>query len=301
MKETCIRIGSRASQLAVVQSQWVMQQIHRIAPDICLELVTMKTTGDKILQKTLDEIGGKGLFLKELDAALLARQVDLCVHSLKDVPIAENPLLPIGAYTKRATPNDVLVLPKGISFSDWKPDISVGSASSRRTMQFQQLYPMCQVRPVRGNVLTRLEKLDSGEYSALILAEAGLERLHLCDRISHRFLPTEMVPAAGQGILAVQGRVGEYQDLLEKLNDPKSAFCAKTERALSRALDGDCTAPIGAYVDLQETTMQLYGFYAENGRIAKAQCCGDPTQALQLTAELAVELKKRVQEKEAML
>ncbi|MDD7295520.1 MAG: hydroxymethylbilane synthase [Oscillospiraceae bacterium] len=300
MKETRIRIGSRASRLAVLQSEWIMQQIHCIAPDVRLELVTMKTTGDKILQKTLDQIGGKGLFLKELDAALLAHQVDLCVHSLKDVPIAENPLLPIGAYSKRAAPNDVLVLPRGVSLSDWDSSIPVGSASSRRTLQFQLRYPSCQVRPVRGNVLTRLEKLDNGEYSALILAEAGLERLHLCDRISYRFLPTEMVPAAGQGILAIQGRAGEYADLLEKLNDKAAALCAKTERALSKALNGDCTAPIGAYADLQGTKIQLYGFYAESGKAAKEQCCGNPTQAIQLAEQLAVKLKKNVQKKEAI-
>ena len=165
MKETCIRIGSRASRLAVLQSEWIMQQIHCIAPDVRLELVTMKTTGDKILQKTLDQIGGKGLFLKELDAALLAHQVDLCVHSLKDVPIAENPLLPIGAYSKRAAPNDVLVLPKGVSLSDWDSSTPIGSASSRRTLQFQLRYPSCQVLLV--HVLLRCLDLPT-EYTALV-------------------------------------------------------------------------------------------------------------------------------------
>lgn len=175
-----IRIGSRASRLAVVQSELVMAEIRKILPEADLELVTMKTTGDKILHKTLDKIGGKGLFLKELDAALLTGQVDICVHSLKDVPVTENPALPIGAYSVRELPADVLVFPKGTSH--WNPALPVGCASARRKMQFQQLYPEAVIQPVRGNVLTRLEKLDSGEYGALILAEAGLKRLGLSDR-----------------------------------------------------------------------------------------------------------------------
>ena len=193
MKPQRIRIGSRASRLAVIQSEWVMQQIHQIAPEIQLELVTMQTTGDKILHKTLDQIGGKGLFLKELDAALLANEVDLCVHSLKDVPVLENPALPIGAYPKRAPACDGMVLPKQQSFADWNQSLPVGSASSRRTLQFQMQYPACIVHPIRGNVLTRLEKLDRGEYGALILAEAGLQRLGLEHRITRRFSPTKIV------------------------------------------------------------------------------------------------------------
>ena len=266
MKPQRIRIGSRASRLAVIQSEWVMQQIHQIAPEIQLELVTMQTTGDKILHKTLDQIGGKGLFLKELDAALLANEVDLCVHSLKDVPVLENPALPIGAYPKRAPACDGMVLPKQQSFADWNQSLPIGSASSRRTLQFQMQYPACTVHPIRGNVLTRLEKLDRGEYGALILAEAGLQRLGLEHRITRRFSPAEIVPAAGQGILAVQGRAGEYTDLLQRLNDQQAAFCAKIERAVSKALNGDCTAPIGAYADLQGENITLYGFYAEDGK-----------------------------------
>lgn len=237
MGNKIIRIGSRASRLAVVQSECIMAQIKKIMPNVTLQLVTMTTTGDKILDKTLDQIGGKGLFLKELDAALLEHRVDLCVHSLKDVPTEENPSIPIGACSAREMPGDVLVLPKGST----EPDMSlpVGCASARRTLQFQKLHPEWKVRPVRGNVLTRLAKLDRGEYGALILAEAGLTRLGLTERISYRFSPEEMIPAAGQGIMAVQGRVGEFSELLENLNDPNSELCAKTERMLSKELGGD--------------------------------------------------------------
>lgn len=290
-----IRIGSRASKLAVVQSTLVMQQIQQIFPEAELELVTMKTTGDKILHKTLEQIGGKGLFLKELDAALLAGQVDICVHSLKDVPVQENPDLPVSAYIASTATQDTLVLPKGAT--EWDSQLPVGSASARRALQFQALHPSCQIQPIRGNVLTRLEKLDSGKYGALILAEAGLERLGLADRISYRFSPEEMVPAAGQGVLAVQSRAGEFQTLLEKLNDTDAAFCAKTERLLLQTLDGDCTAPIGAHVVLQGEQMQLYGFYAENGIAAKKTCCGNRKEAAKLVAEMAAQLQQAILER----
>lgn len=297
-----IRIGSRASRLAVIQSEQVMQQIHAIDPEISLELVTMQTTGDKILHKTLDQIGGKGLFLKELDAALLANDVDLCVHSLKDVPVLENPALPIGAYPKRAAAFDCLVLPKQQSLADWNHSLPVGSASSRRTLQFQMQYPDCTVHPIRGNVLTRLEKLDRGEYGALLLAEAGLQRLGLSHRITKRFSPMEIVPAAGQGILAVQGRAGEYTNLLQQLNDPQTAFCAKIERAVSQALNGDCTAPIGVYAAVQGEQVTLCGFYAEDGIGIKSTLTGSVAQAESLANTFVRQLQQQVQEKkEAML
>ena len=237
-----------------------------------------------------------------MDAALLANEVDLCVHSLKDVPVLENPALPIGAYPKRAPAYDGMVLPKQQSFADWNQSLPVGSASSRRTLQFQMQYPNCTVHPIRGNVLTRLEKLDRGEYGALILAEAGLQRLGLEHRITRRFSPAEIVPAAGQGILAVQGRAGEYTDLLQRLNDQQAAFCAKIERAVSKALNGDCTAPIGAYADLQGEHVTLYGFYAEDGVGIKSTLTGSVTQAESLANTFAEQLKQQVQaKKEAML
>ena len=265
-----------------------MAEIRKILPEADLELVTMKTTGDKILHKTLDKIGGKGLFLKELDAALLTGQVDICVHSLKDVPVTDNPALPIGAYSVRELPADVLVLPKGTSH--WDPALPVGCASARRKMQFQQLYPEAVIQPVRGNVLTRLEKLDSGEYGALILAEAGLKRLGLSDRIAYRFSPEELVPAAGQGILAIQIRAGEYADLLARLNSPDGALCAKTERQLASLLGGDCSAPVGCHAQLHGTDMTLYGFSGIGGVPRYGSVQGNRNDADLLVQQLASKL-----------
>lgn len=289
MGKNIIRIGSRASRLAVIQSELIMAQIRQIAPDVTLELVTMTTTGDQVLDKTLDKIGGKGLFLKELDAALGEHRVDLCVHSLKDVPVEEDPAMPVGAYSARETPGDVLVLPQGVSELD--PALPVGCASARRTLQFHKLHPELEIKPVRGNVLTRLEKLDRGEYSALILAEAGLTRLGLAHRISYRFTPEEMIPAAGQGIMAVQGRAGEYAEILEQLNDPESALCARTERLLSRELGGDCSSPIGCFAVTEGDSMLLRGFYGVGATPKSGSIRGKKTDAVQLAKELAAQLK----------
>ena len=175
MRNKKIRIGSRESRLAISQSEIVRDIIKKNCPWYEVEIITMKTTGDIILNKTLDKIGGKGLFVKELDKALLENKVDITVHSLKDIPMNVNENLPIAAYTKREYPYDVLVLPKGISEIDFSK--SIGSASKRRSLQFKKLHKNAEIEVIRGNVITRLKKLDNGEFSALILAQAGLERL----------------------------------------------------------------------------------------------------------------------------
>ena len=193
-------IGSRESKLAVLQSQMVKDYIVCRHPQMDVEILTMKTTGDKILDRTLDKIGGKGLFVKELDRALLEGRSQLSVHSLKDMPMEVPEKLPILAFSKREDVRDVLVLPKGCDVLD--PLKPIGCSSLRRKLQLKEIYPDMQVKSIRGNLQTRLEKLDSGEYSALVLAAAGLKRLGLENRISRYFDTEEMIPAAGQGILA---------------------------------------------------------------------------------------------------
>ena len=180
-----LRIGSRDSLLAVIQSRLVMDALQAAHPGIELELVTMKTTGDKILDRTLDQVGGKGLFVKELDAALQAGRVDLTVHSCKDLPMELPEGLPIAAFLRREDPRDVLALPEGAA--EWDVRLPAGSASPRRRVQLRELFPAAEVRPVRGNVQTRLRKLDEGGYGALILAAAGMKRLGLERRISRYF------------------------------------------------------------------------------------------------------------------
>ena len=273
-------IGSRESLLAVRQSEIVMEYMEKTCPGIRCELVTMKTTGDRIMER-LDRIGGKGLFVKELDQALRDGKIDLSVHSLKDMPVETPPELPVIAFSPREDPRDVLVLPagnEGSAGADLIPlsgllrkiDLSkpIGTSSRRRALQLQGLFseicPQVRFESVRGNVQTRLRKLDEGQYSALILAAAGLHRLHLQKRISRYFEVDEIVPSAGQGILALQGREGEDYSCLHGFACRESAMAAEAERAFVRALGGGCTSPIAAHAAFEDGNMTLRGFYYDD-------------------------------------
>lgn len=252
-------VGSRKSRLAVIQTENVIKYIKGNHPDIETEILTLETTGDRRLDITLDKIGGKGLFVKELDKALLERKIDLSVHSLKDMPMEESPLLPIVAFSPREDVRDVLVLPKGRRA--WDEKGVIGCSSFRRRIQAQRLFPQAEFQSIRGNVLTRLEKLDEGGYDALILAAAGLKRLGLEERIYRYFSAEEILPAAGQGILAVQGRKGEDYSFLEGYGDRETASVAKSERAFVRYLDGGCSSPVAAYGKAQDGKLVLKGLY----------------------------------------
>ena len=287
-----IKIGSRESALAVIQSRMVMDAIARTVPDAELELVTMKTTGDRILDKTLDQIGGKGLFVKELDQALRDGRADFTVHSLKDMPMEVPWDLPLAAFSRREDPRDVLVLPEGITELD--PEKPIGCSSRRRQLQLKALFPDTDIRPVRGDVETRLKKLQDGGFSALVLAAAGLKRLHLEGRISRYFAPEEMLPAAGQGILAVQTRQGMDTACLAGIHDPNAACCALAERAFVRALDGGCSSPVAAYAVAEGETLTLTGLYVSPDEtvVRKGSLSGSRTAAETLGETLADKLKK---------
>ena len=284
-----LRIGSRESRLAVIQSELVMERIRALCPELRLELVTMKTTGDKILDRTLDKVGGKGLFVKELDAALLDGRVDLTVHSLKDLPMEVQPGLPVVAFPPREDPRDALVLPEGESI--WDRTKPVGCASLRRKLQLEQLYPGVEVRPVRGNVLTRLDKLARGEYGALVLASAGLKRLGLEHRIARYFEPSELLPAAGQGILAVQVRADADYPFLAGLDDPDARACALAERAFVAALEGGCSSPVAAHAVTEGERLILTGMDEVGNRDTLT---GPRTQAEELGRTLARRMRGEI-------
>lgn len=290
-----ICIGSRESRLAVIQSEMVLEYLKKECPDKEISLLTMKTTGDKILDRTLDKIGGKGLFVKELDRALLDGRSDLSVHSLKDMPMEISGQLPIVAFSKREDPRDVLVLPRGINKIDFQNPI--GCSSLRRILQLKELYPQAEFKSVRGNVLTRLNKLDSGEYGALILAAAGLKRLGLSERISRYFEPEEMIPAAGQGILAVQGREGEDYSYLQGFADREATYAALCERAFVRFLDGGCSSPVAAHAIVERDRIHLMGLYYQEstGKYKKGCMDGTVEEAEQLGIALAKKLKEEVE------
>ena len=282
-----LRIGSRESALAVIQAELAMAAIRAWDPAAELELVTMKTTGDKILDRTLDQVGGKGLFVRELDGALLDGRVDVTVHSCKDLPMETDPRLPLAAFSHREDPRDALVLPLGgAGLAPGKP---IGCSSRRRAVQLKRLYPGVEVAPVRGNVQTRLAKLDGGEFSALVLAAAGLKRLGLEGRISRYFTPEEMLPAAGQGILAAQVRKGTDTAFLSLFHDGDAARCAVAERAFVRELDGGCSSPVAAYAVVEGEALLLTGMDAEGRR---DHISGPKSGAEELGTALAARMKR---------
>jgi hydroxymethylbilane synthase len=292
MSSKRIVVGSRESRLAVIQSEMVMDYLKQACPEAEVSLLTMKTTGDIILDRTLDKIGGKGLFVKELDRALMEKRSDLSVHSLKDMPMVIPEELPIVAFSRREDPRDVLILPKGeTEMPKGKP---IGCSSQRRILQLAELFPDIPCKSVRGNVITRLSKLDAGEYGALVLAAAGVKRLGLEDRISRYFSPEEMIPAAGQGILAVQGRAGEDYSYLEEYRDREGTYAALAERAFVRYLDGGCSSPIAAHAVVEENRIKLTGlYYSEETKTYKKGFMEDTVERAE---ELGVELAKLLKE-----
>ncbi len=292
MEKQHIRVGSRESALAVAQTWLVLNRIRERYPEVEFELVTMKTTGDKILDRTLDQVGGKGLFVKELDRALRDGTVDLTVHSLKDMPMEVPEDIPLLAFSRRGDPRDALILRKGME--ELAPGSVIGCASARRTLQLKKLYPQCQIKPVRGNILTRLSKLDAGEYDALVLAAAGLERMELSGRISRYFSTEEMIPAAGQGILAVQGRKGEDYPFLDAADDPEARCCALAERAFVRELDGGCSSPVAAFAEVCGEALTLTGFFPEGEYARKETIYGDLYHPEQLGTALAKKMAGRL-------
>ena len=299
-----IRVGSRDSKLAIIQSEMVIASIKKYNPSIQVELVTMKTTGDKILDKTLDKIGGKGLFVKELDQALYNNEVDITVHSYKDMPLEENPELPIVALSQREDPRDVLILPEDSSavrtncclddilkqYANRDIEVPpIGSSSLRRQLQLNKLFPGCQTAPIRGNVQTRLKKLDNREFSSIVLAAAGIKRLELESRISRYFSSDEILPAASQGIIAVQGRAGENFEYLKLFHSEDARGISLAERTFVKELNGGCSSPIAAYAVSDGNKILLKGLYfnESTGEVKRDFISGNTEDAMELGYKLA--------------
>ena len=288
-----IRILSRDSALAIRQAELVAAAIKRYDPALQTELITMKTTGDLILDRTLDEIGGKGLFVKELDDALLCRAGDISVHSCKDLPVGDTPALPLVAFSAREDARDALVLPLGATGLDAaKP---IGCSSARRAVQLRGLYPEMSVKPVRGNVPTRLSKLDGGEYSALVLAAAGLRRLGLAHRISRLFEPEELLPAACQGIIAVQAISGANTEYLRLFHSAESELIARAERAFTGALGADCSSPVAAYAVWHGDKYKISGMLVGKDGTPYYDCATSTAETLTATAQSLAERMKNEQ------
>ncbi len=269
MNNKTLRIGTRKSRLAMVQTEIVREEILAHFPFLEIEIVPMSTKGDKILDRSLTSFGGKGVFTKELEEALLKGEIDLAVHSAKDMPMEFPKGLALGAVLSREDAADVLVTTSGLPAREMAPGSIIGTSSLRRQIQIRQMNPQVRVKLLRGNVQTRLEKLKSGQYDGILLAEAGLVRLGIEDKDLHfEKLPKEQfVPAAGQGILAVEIRQGELGEIMKAIHSVETEAELTAEREFLTILGGGCNAPCGAYCKLDEKkeTLSMHVMYARDG------------------------------------
>jgi hydroxymethylbilane synthase len=295
-----IRIGSRKSQLALVQTYWVQAQLQKSFPDITFEVHTMSTQGDKILDVALAKIGDKGLFTKELELGMINKDIDFAVHSLKDLPTNLPEGLTLAAITERENPADAVVLHekhKGEQIETLPAGAVIGTSSLRRLAQLRHKFPHFTFKDVRGNLITRMAKLDAGEYDALILAVAGLERLEMSDRIHQILTPEISLHAVGQGALGIECRADDTEviTLLKAIEHPQTRDRCLAERSFLRVLEGGCQVPIGVNTEINGDKLTLKGLVAsvDGQKIVKDTVTGATTDAEKLGAELASILREK--------
>ena len=289
-----LRIATRASPLALWQAEHVAERLQALHPGLEVSLLTMKTRGDKLLDAPLAKVGGKGLFVKELEVGLLDGRADLAVHSLKDVPVEFPEGLELALVMEREDPRDAFVSNNYASLATMPAGTLVGTSSLRRQTQVRERYPELRVDWLRGNVNTRLAKLDEGQYDAIILAASGLQRLGFDDRIKAPIAPEECLPAIGQGVLGIEIRSDDAQlrELIAPLAHAETTLRITAERALNQTLNGGCQVPIAGYAELEDDQLYLRGLVGEpdGSKILRAEIRGNSTQAHQLGVELAQQL-----------
>jgi hydroxymethylbilane synthase len=296
MKEP-IKIGTRGSKLALWQANWVKSVLQEKFPQYTVELIIIKTQGDKILDVPLAKVGGKGLFVKEIEHALLTRDVDIAVHSMKDMP-AEIPAgLCIGAVPERENPFDVFISQSGLGYKELDPGSIIGTSSLRRGAQLRHVRPDIDVRPLRGNLDTRFKKLENENLDAIVLAAAGVKRLNLEHKITEYLDPDIILPAIGQGALCIEIRKDDPQigPLVESMDHTVTRTVVKSERAFLNRLEGGCQVPIAGHAKINKKKLILTGLVAEidGTRIIKGQNSGPPDSAEDIGIDLAEELLDR--------
>ncbi len=280
------------------QAHHVQQRLQKLCPRTEITVLGMTTQGDQVLDKTLNKIGGKRLFVKELEEALAAGRADIAVHSMKDVPMELPPGFAIAAILEREDPRDALVSNRYKDLAQLPAGSVIGTSSLRRESQLRARFPQLKIEPLRGNVQTRLRKLDEGQYAAIILAAAGLKRLGLADRIALLIAPEQSLPAPGQGAVGIECRADRTDliELMASLDHVPTTTCVRAERALSRALSGNCNVPLGGYALLDDNKLWLRGFVASQDGVqfiyseAVAAASVVPEQ---LGAALAAQLRAR--------
>jgi hydroxymethylbilane synthase len=292
-----LRIATRKSPLALWQAEHVGVRLQEAHPGLRVELVTMTTQGDRVVDSPLARIGGKGLFVKELEQGMLERSADIAVHSMKDVP-AELPAgFAIGAILEREDPRDAFVSNHYDSIDALPQAALIGTSSLRRQCQLRAWRPDLQVLDLRGNVNTRLRRLDQGDYDAIVLASAGLKRLEMAARITRALTPEELLPAIGQGVIGIECRAEDaaVRRLIEPLNHEPTCLCIQAERALNAALAGGCQAPVAGYSLLSNELIELRGLVGrpDGSEIVRSQIVGPAPDAESLGRELAEDLLAR--------
>jgi hydroxymethylbilane synthase len=290
-------IATRESPLALWQAEHVRARLVQLHPGLRVELLGMTTRGDQILDRALSKVGGKGLFIKELEVALLAQRAHVAVHSLKDVPMELAPEFRLAAVLAREDPRDAFVSLRYGALDELPAGARVGTSSLRRELALRAHYPQLDVRPVRGNVGTRLAKLDRGEFDALIMAAAGLKRLGLAQRI-RQILPTsKFLPAPGQGALGIEVAAAAHAAAaaVAPLDDPATRAATAAERAVSRGLGGSCEVPLAAYAEVEGANLRLRALVgnAARGEFVAAEAEGPTAQAERIAAEVVAQLKQR--------
>ena len=261
-----LRIGTRASALALWQANWVKEQLEKRYTDLEVSLTKIKTQGDKILDVPLAMVGGKGLFVKEIQEAMLRNEVDIAVHSMKDVPTFFPEGTGLRCITEREDPRDILILKEGCArFSDIAQNGRIGTSSLRRKAQLLNLRPDLEMVDIRGNVQTRIDKLEKDNLDAVVLAAAGMHRLGFTDQISEYLDPKVCLPAIGQGALGLESRIDDdvTNDLIDFFNHPPTSYAVTAERAVLRTLEGGCQVPIAAYGTVENDTLELTGLVSD--------------------------------------
>lgn len=291
-----LKIGTRGSPLALWQAHWVKDLIHQKSPDTRVELVQIVTTGDRIKEASLKDQGGKGLFVKEIEEQLLAGTIDLAVHSIKDIPGQIPGKLCLSAVLERADPRDVFLSAIATSLKELPEHARVGTSSPRRMAQLKWLRPDLQIEEYRGNVETRIRKMEAGQVDATLLAAAGLERLGLSEHICQYFEISEMIPAVGQGAVGIETRTDAKELnawLKENLHHHETGICVTAERALLAAVGGNCYTPVAAHAQLRGDRLHMWSCYAsESGeRLVRASSDGSPDSPQALGELLAKELQ----------
>jgi hydroxymethylbilane synthase len=292
-----LRIATRRSRLALWQAEHVKARLEALHPGLRVTLLALSTRGDELLDASLATAGGKGLFVKELEAALAEGRAEIAVHSMKDVPADLPPGFVLAAITAREDARDALVSARYPDLAALPAGAVVGTSSLRRQAQIAARFPALVIRPLRGNVDTRLAKLDRGEYAAIVLAAAGLKRLGLAGRIRSLLSIEDSLPAAGQAALGIECRAAraDLRAILEPLIDRDSSACVLAEREVNRALGGSCTIPLGAFAEIAGSTIRLRALVAspDGKRIARADGEGDAARPVELGSRVAGMLRER--------